>query len=952
MKSVKKYLTMNKRRLFAVLLLLAVVCSTNVVNAQLQPLPVDEAVRIGKLDNGLTYYIRHNDYPEHRANFYIAQRVGSMQEEEHQRGLAHFLEHMAFNGSEHFKGNGIIDYTRTLGVAFGPDLNAGTGFNHTVYHVNNVPTARQSALDSCLLILKDWSHGLLLEDDEIDKERGVIHQEWRTRPYQKRMLENMLPAVYPDSKYANRMIIGLMDVIDNFPYQALRDYYHKWYRPDNQALVIVGDVDVDHTEAMIRELFKDIPVDPNSPKVEPFPVPDNEEGIYFVNSDKEMAQNQVELMFKHDIIDREMKNSVNYLFINYMMDAMSTMLNGRFMEKMQEEDCPYLGARCSDGPYLIANTKDALAFSIVPKQGETEQALQAVMTELLRARQYGFTNTEYVRAQEELMSQLEQRYNERDKISNNEYGVEYYTNFLDGEPIVSIENEYAIMSQMVPNVPFEVINQTLQQILASAVSDTDKNLVVVSYEADGEGAVHSTSESLKAAIDQARVTPIEAYVDDVKQEPLLAQLPKPGKITKKSVNTALGYTDLTLSNGARVMLKKTDFNQNEIKMFAIRRGGMSLYDEKDAASIKMMRAINSVVDLGGFNPSDISKALSGKQVGVSYTCDLYHDGLMGNSTVKDIETMFQLMYLNFTDMRKNESNFNKVMSQQGALLANLSSNLDAILFDSISNSVYNHDWRVRNMKIEDLPNVNLDRMVQIARESMANAADYTFIFTGSFDEETICPLIEQYVASLPSKKGKKSNWRNVANVSAGEVINHFDAKMETPKVQAYVVWHDETMPVSFETKVKAKILCDVLGKVYMQKIREDAGATYTVSTNYSAQMLGDTPMTVVEVLCPLKPDFTKQALDIINEEMLKACSNIDAGTINEIKEDLLKSYATHVKTNDYWTNVLLEYGTTGLDLYTGWEDIIRSQTPETISAFARQLLDGGNRVEVVMSPAE
>ena len=942
----------NVRRFFVALLLLAVTCSANVAFAQLQPLPKDEAVRIGQLDNGLTYYIRHNDYPEHRANFYIAQRVGSMQEEENQRGLAHFLEHMAFNGSEHFKGNGIIDYTRTLGVSFGADLNAGTSFNQTIYHVNNVPTARQSALDSCLLILKDWSHGLLLEDEEIDKERGVIHQEWRTRPFQKRLLENMLPAVYPDSKHANRMIIGLMDVIDNFPYQALRDYYHKWYRPDNQALVIVGDVDVVYTEAKIREMFKDIPVDPNSPKVEPIPVPDNEQGIYFINADRELVQNEISMMFKHDVIDKELKGTVNYLVVQYMKNVMTSMLNDRFMEMVQDPDCPFMTARCTDGPYIIANTKDALNVAIVPKQGHTEEALQAVMVELLRAKQFGFTSTEYVRAQEEYMSQLEQQYNERDKFTNAHYGIQCYDNFLDGEPIVSIENKYAIMSQIVPNIPFEALNQSLLQMLNEVVGDTDRNMVVVSYEPDGENAVHSSSESLKAAVDKARNTPVEAYVDDVKQEPLLAQLPKKGKITKQSANKALGYTELTLSNGARVLLKKTDFNKNEILMTALRRGGMSLYDEKDAASIKMMPAINQVIDLGGFSASDMNKALAGKQVGASYICDRYHNGVSGNSTVKDLETMFQLLYLNFTDIRKNEDSFKRVMTQWSTTLANRSGNLDLTFQDTISSTVYDHDWRVKTIKVEDLPEVSLDRMVQIARESMANAADYTFIFVGSFDEETIYPLIEQYVASLPGKDGKKSNWKSVAVQSKGDVVNHFTAKMETPKTQAYVTWHDETMPVNFETKVKAKILSDVLGKIYMQQIREEAGATYTVSTNFVSMLLGDKPMTCVEVLCPLKPEFTQDALDIINGEMLKACDNIDAGTVNEIKENLIKVYTNRVKDNDYWMEVLRQYSTTGLDLFTGWEDVIRAQTPETISAFARQLVNGGNRVEVVMYPEE
>ena len=944
---------MKTRKTFAVLLLMLVAFSANVTMAQQMPnIPVDKAVRIGKLDNGLTYYIRHNDYPEHCANFYIAQRVGSMQEEESQRGLAHFLEHMAFNGSEHFKGNGIIDYTRSLGVAFGADLNAATSFNQTVYHVNNVPTTRQSALDSCLLILKDWSHGLLLEDEEIDKERGVIHQEWRTRPYTKRMLENMLPAMYPDSKHGQRMVIGLMDVVDNFPYQTLRDYYNKWYRPENQALVIVGDVDVDYTEAKIKEMFKDIPVDPNSPKVVPCEVPDNEQGIYFVNTDKELTQNYITTYFKHDAIDREMKNSVNYVVVGFMNDMLTMMLDARFAEKAQEADCPYAHAECYDDDYLIANTKDAFTVECYPKEGMTEAALQAVMTEVLRAKRYGFTATEYARAQEEYMSRLEKRYNNRDHIDNNSFAMKYCNNFLDGEPIMSVEDEYQLMNQMVPNIPFEYMNQGLQQLMNGYVGDTDKNLVVISNEAERVGAVLSTSESLKAAYDRACNANIEAYQDNVKQEPLLSTLPKKGKISKESVNAQLGYTELTLSNGAHVMFKKTDFKQDEIVMFAVRRGGKSLYGEKDMANLAMMDNFNAMKKLGGFSNNDLNKALAGKQVKATYFIDHYTNGVSGSSTVKDMETMFQLTYLMFTDMRKDEQAFNKIMTQQASQLANQASNLESIYNDSVLYTYHNHSWRVKTLKPEDLQQVSYDRIMQIAQESTANAADYTFIFVGSFDEQALRDNIEQYIASLPGKKGKKSNWVDIVSHPKGHVVNNFMAQMGTPKTLASVIWFDEKMPVSFESAIKMQFLRGVLEKILTQKIREDAGATYSVTVVGNSSLRGDKPLTELQVICPLKPEFTDMALQIINDEMVKACTSIDAGTVGEIKENLIKNYTTAAKLNFYWATILMTKDLWNLDTYTGWEETIKAQTPETIAAFARQLCGTGNNIEVVMTPAE
>ena len=502
---------MNVKRVFAWMLLMLIVFSTNLVMAQeMPPIPVDDAVRIGKLDCGLTYYIRHNNYPEHRVNFYIAQRVGSIQEEESQRGLAHFLEHMAFNGSEHFNGEGktIIDYTRSLGVEFGRDMNAYTSIAETVYNINNVPSTRQSALDSCLLILKDWSGGLLLTDEEIDKERGVIHEEWRlSRGAQMRMLENNLETLYPGSKYGKRMPIGLMSVVDNFPYQELRDYYHKWYRPDNQALVIVGDVDVDHIEAQIKELFKDCKLDPNAAQVVEEPVPDNETAIIVVDKDKEQQTSSSQIIFKHDAVDKEAKTSLGYLLVNYMRSMMGSMLNSRLSEKAQDADCPYLMGFAYDGNYLLAKNKDAFNLVYVPKEGMTEEATQDIVSEAMRVVKYGFTETEYIRAREEYLSSLESQYNERNKVDNDIYGRAYCSHYLDNEPIPSIEQKYEIMNQIVPMIPVEAINSILPEIITT----DGKNLVVVSFNQDKEGAVYPTAEALKAAVDAGLNANVEAY---------------------------------------------------------------------------------------------------------------------------------------------------------------------------------------------------------------------------------------------------------------------------------------------------------------------------------------------------------------------------------------------------------------------------------------------------------
>ena len=653
---------MNVKKLFAFLMLMLIAFSTNVIMAQqMPPIPVDDAVRIGKLDCGLTYYIRHNNYPENRVNFYIAQRVGSIQEEESQRGLAHFLEHMAFNGSEHFngEGKGIIDYTRSLGVNFGGDLNAYTSIAETVYNINDVPSTRQSAIDSCLLILKDWSTGLLLTDEEIDKERGVIHEEWRLgQSAQMRMLERQLETLYPDSKFGKRLPIGLMSVVDNFPYNELRDYYHKWYRPDNQALVIVGDVDVDHIEAQIKEMYKDYKLDPNAAQVVREPVPDNDEPIIVVDKDKEQPYSEVSVMFKHETETPEEKQNMDYLLIDYCKDMVTSMLNTRLRDQAQEPDCPFDQAYCYDGEYILANTMDAFTMDIMPKEGKAEAATQAAIVEAMRAVKYGFTSSEYSRARDEYMSRLEKRYNERDKVSNENYGRQYCSNYLDGEPIPSIDMLYQIMSQIAPMIPIEAINELVPELI-----NTDgKNLVITNFNQEKDGAVYPTVEGLKAAFDAATTANIEAYVDNVITEPLMTKMPKKGKIVKESENPTFGYKELELSNGARVVLKKTDFKQDEICMSAFQRGGQSLYDEKDWANLQLLGSLNSFTGLGNFSNSDLDKVLSGKQVSCYLNIDDYADELSGNSTVKDLETLFQLIYLKFTALTPDEKKFNQTMN--------------------------------------------------------------------------------------------------------------------------------------------------------------------------------------------------------------------------------------------------------------------------------------------------
>lgn len=914
---------------------------------QIPPIPVDTAVRIGKLPNGLTYYIRHNGYPEHRVNFYIAQRVGSIQEEENQRGLAHFLEHMAFNGSDNYPGDKLLSYLRSIGVEFGRDLNAYTSIAETVYNIDNVPSNNIASLDSCLLVLKDWSNGLTLDAEEIDKERGVIENEWRLRSTaNQRLFERNLEKIYPGSKYGRRMPIGTMEVVKNFKPEVLRQYYHKWYRPDNQAIIVVGDIDVDRTEQKIKEMFSGIKLDPNAAPVVAEPVPDNNEAIIIVDKDKEQQVNIVQLMFKHDARPDSLKGGLDYLMEQYLLSLSTQMLNARLGEVAQNPDCPFVQAFVSDGDFIFAKTKDAFVVVCVPKPGQTEAAISAAMREVMRATKFGFTATEFVRAKDEYMSQLEKIYTNRNKRENSVYCELYTRNFLDNEPIPSIDDEYAIMQQVGPAIPVEAVNEVMKQL----VSVTDTNLVVLSFNTEKDGAVYPTAEGIKKAIDSVHGEQLTAWVDNVKQEPLIANLPAKGKITGEKENKALGYKELTLSNGARVILKKTDYKDDEVVLSASSKGGSSLLGNEDLANAKAFNMVIASSGLGNFSATELQKALAGKQANVNLVLNNFHEGLSGQSTPKDIETLFQLSYLYFTNIKKDEKSYAQLMTTLETLLKNQELSPDAAMGDSINATLYSHNPRFTNLKLADLKNINYDRILQIAKERTANAADFVFTIVGNYDEAAIRPLIEQYIASLPAN-GKKEDWKKVSTYNKGEVVNKFTRKMETPKANAYMYWYNLNVPYSLENAITASAAGQVLEMIYLKKIREDAGAAYSAGAAGQSSISGDTPFTYIVGICPMDPAKSDMALKIMDEEAKKLCTTVDADMLAKVKELMLKRADDNAKTNNYWVEVIENYDEFGIDNYTEYKNIVNSLTPEKIAKFVKNVIfGGGNSVKVIMLP--
>ena len=933
---------MTMRKLFAAALLLFCVA------AQAQTIPVDPQVRKGKLDNGLTYYIRHNNYPEHVASFYIAQRVGSVQENDDQRGLAHLLEHMAFNGTEHFKDNSLQEYLRSIGVEYGRNLNAYTSTDQTVYYIQDVPTTRISALDSCMLILKDWSNGITLNEKAIDEERDVVHNEYRMRiKGTQKILENELPNLYPGSKYGHRFPIGLMEVIDGCSPETLRAYYRKWYRPDNQGIIIVGDIDVDRTEQKIKELFGGIKVPANAAKVEPVEVPDNNEGIYLVGKDKEQQLSIFLAFMKFDPVPDEMKSDMSYFVVDYAKSAISQMLNTRFSEEAMKPECPFSNSGASFTTYLVSRTKDAMQLQVVPKEGKDLEALAAALREVKRVKDHGFTATEYDRARDEILSQVEKMYNNREKTPTNNFCQQYVTNFLDNEPIPSIEWEHETLKQYAPMLTVDVINAVAQQMIL----DSDTNFVALALLQDVEGKQLFTPADMKKVSDGVRAETLEAYVDNVKQEPLLSELPKKGSIVKETTNAALGYKELLLSNGAKVMLKHTDFNADEILMQATSDGGFSVYGKDDQMQMQLADVFLSQCGLGNFSVNELQKALSGKQVGTSFSINSTIHSLSANSTPKDLETMMQLVYLSFTNLNKDENAFNNIRGLLATQLKNIGLNSSVVFQDSTMSTIYGHNPLFMVPTAEQLEKVNIDRVIQIARELYSNAANFNFVFAGNFDEAQLREYIEQYIASLPSKGTADLKGKEIRTFVNGELTNRFTKKMENPQAEATEIWRSKALKYNPQNNVLADISGKMLEMIYEREIRERMSAAYHAGAESDVDTDNGVSYITIQGSAQLNPEKAEAALPEFKkgmDAMLKAPSEED---LNKVKQAMLKQADIDAATNRYWLGVIARYNRYGIDTHSNYKTLVEQTTTKQISNFLKKVIvKSKNHATIFMMP--
>jgi len=943
---------MKRAYLFLAMFIVAISSVFAQQQQQMPPIPVDKDVRIGKLDNGLTYYIRKNNLPEHQANFYIVQKVGSILEEENQRGLAHFLEHMAFNGTKNFpnddKEKGIISYLATVGVKFGQNLNAGTSFDYTIYNIDAVPTDRKSALDSCLLILHDWSSFLLLRDKDIDKERKVIHEEWRTRQdMSMRMLGILLPKIYEGSKYADRLPIGKTEVTDTFEPKVLRDYYNKWYRPDLQGIIIVGDVDVDKTEQEIKDLFADIQKPVNPAERVYSQVPDNDEPIVSIATDKENPNTNIIVFYKRDIVPADKKTGMDYLVYDFMKNMIEQMLSNRLQEMIQKENPPFAYAQVSNGSYLVAKTKDAMQIFAVGNPNASNIAIETIVREANRAKQFGFTAGEYERTKADYISNLEKLYNERDKQRNDYYIGQYTNNFLQNEPIPDIAAKYTAMQQMINYIPLESINQVLKSMI------TDKNRVIAIMGTEKEK--YSSEADIKALIKNLDSEKLTAYVDNAITEPLMATMPAKGQIVKES--QIQGATVWTLSNGAKVVVKPTNFKDDEILISGFAPGGSSVIDNKYVSEIKVMgkdfesilgESALSTGGLGKFSSTDLKKVLSGKNVSMDFSVDTYNEEISGKSNVKDFETALQLLYLNFTDVRKDQIAYNSFVTRTKGILSNFNSNPMIVFSDSVLSSIYKNNPRGRFITANDVETADYDAMLKLYKECFANAGNFVFTFVGNVKPTEFKPLVEQYIASLPSGSEKSIFNQKVMPMRKGRFNNNFIHPLETPKASSALIYSGK-LAYNLQNKIQLDALKQILDIVLTDKIREKLGGTYGVRV---ASELSKTPEEsfTIQLIFDTDPNRREELINAINatiNDMQKIGPSIE--NIQKAKEFTTKQHADDLKKNEYVMNVLNNQYRYLADFDLNYQQYVDQLSVSSLKKFAEKVFGQDNRIEVSLS---
>ena len=914
----------------------------------MQPIPADKEVRTGRLDNGLTYYIRHNEKPKGQADFYILHNVGAIQEEDDQQGLAHFLEHMAFNGTKNLPGKQLIEYLETVGVKFGYNLNAGTSWDQTVYNISDVPTSRQGIIDSAMLILHDWSHFIALRPEEIDSERGVIMEELRTRDGASwRSTMKLLQALGKGTRYEHRNLIGYLDGLKSFEHDALERFYKKWYRPDYQAIVIVGDLDAEATEARLKSLMADIPAPAaDAAQKEVIVVPDNEEPIVSIYTDPEMQGSRVQLFIKRPAMPTQMNDKVAWEVVNVIESFLTTMENARLQEIAMQPDAPFLGAGMGSGDVIgIIPTLNATAFTAMTQDGKLAEGFEALYTEMEKIRRHGFTQSEFERAQENLMRQVERTYANRNDRTNEQFVNIYLENYRKNEPMPDAETEWKLDSMLIKMLNVETVNAFAKETIQPT------NQVIVITAPEKEGIANPTEEEILAIREKVTASEIEAYEDDVVKEPLIPEGTQlKGSPVKKTVeNKEYGATVWTLANGTQIVVKPTKFKADEVRMNAQSKGGLSILPDAEYYMGEMMPAVSSMSGVGKFSATELRKQLSGKSATVQPSVGEYASAVNASCSPKDIETMLQLVYLNFTQPRFDRNDYDNLMKMLRTQLENAKSNPDFQMQEKVIDVLYGHNPRRQVISTELLDEFSFEALPAIYKKLYPDGNSFRFTFVGNIDPETLKPLVEKYIGSIPASKKPMTFADDKAYPVKGEVTEDFSTPMQQPKVSVNYTFTGD-MDYSLENKAALSFLTQALNSRYLVSIREEKGGTYGVQVYGSTDWIPRETYTMT-IAFDTNAEMADELCEIILKELR---TSAEEGPLTEDiekhREFMLKNWKNSLDENGPWMQYLqAKYGS-GLDYLAGQEQAIRSLTNADVQALAKKILDDGNMVKVVMRP--
>ena len=935
----------NKMKHFLTIVALFFACN---IYAQQGKIDNDNTIRKGILPNGMTYYIRHNAQTKGVADFYIAQKVGSILEEKRQRGLAHFLEHMAFNGTKHFPGNtlqpGIVAWCESVGIKFGANLNAYTSVDQTVYNISAAPVTREGVIDSCLLILNDWSHELLLTDKEIDKERGVIEEEWRTRRSgmaMQRLSEQAMPIIYAGTKYSDCMPIGNIDIVRTFPYNDLRDYYSKWYRPDLQAIIVVGDINEDKIEEKIKKLFAKIPLPQNPAHRIYYPIGNNEKMILYTATDKEQPTVNFTLYMKRDVTPKQERNTIQNYADDYKTNILRMAINDRLEELSRTKTAPFISASVRSGNFFLASTKDAFELSGVLKEGKAIEAIQLLVGEVERARANGITIDELKRGKAEMLSYAENDYNDRSNRRNGEFVEQCVQNFLEETPIIEPEKELEMVRKLDKTVTIDDVNALAKTII------TNQNQVVTMFGPDKNTFKMPTNSSIENAILKAQKQHYTPYkTQNTLTERLITKLPKPGSIISERTYK-YGYTEFTLSNGLKVYVRSTNFEPDEVNLKLFSLGGKNIYPDSEMPNLTYLMAGATIGGVAQYNDLTLEKMLAGKTATVTPFIDNDTRGMAGTSNVKDTKTLLELVYLYFTQPRKDPQAFKNLMEQQQEFLTNAHVNPMLAYNDTLHKVAYATN-RMESMNKEQLKRVNYNRIMHIYKELFANAANFKLILTGNININKLRPLLCQYIATLPSNNTKETIGTYEPKLVDGKKTYIFHKKQTTPTAITTIV-----IKGKMEYNNRNELLMDAIGQllriVYTEKVREDKGGTYSVQVSGDLQHHPNDEA-LLRIAFQTDPQKYNDLIPIVYKELEKmATEGPSQQDLDKVKAYELKVYNQVLRMNNYWEYVLYTDLYNGIDVDTDFRYIVENMTCDDIRTTLRNLLNQNNCIEVTMT---